>query len=64
MLLRKTIEYIYILETWLNIKYYQNYPRVGMVGVKGQKGGQPYRAKFHEYVKNTKWFVDEGSIDQ
>ena len=35
MLLRKTIEYTYMLENLLNIKYYQNYPRVGMVGVKG-----------------------------
>ena len=30
---KKNIEYVYMLENLLNIRYYKNCPRVGMVGV-------------------------------
>ena len=36
-----------MLETLLNIKYYQNYPKVGLVGVKGGREANHVKNQSH-----------------
>ena len=50
--------YTYLIPYLSNFKYYQNYSRVGLVGVKGRKGGQPCKEKLYDKVENTKEFAD------
>ena len=40
-------------------KYFRKYSRVGLVGVKGRKGGQPCKEKFYNKVENTKEFAEK-----
>ena len=37
--------YTYLIPYLSNFRYYQDYSRVGMVGVKGRKGGKPKERK-------------------
>ena len=53
-MLRKFIEVLQISENLANIKSSQNLTRVGLVGVKGRKGGQPCKEKFYNKVESRK----------